>query len=234
MILELNVEQAISEAIEKAISHEKIAELVAKYAEKTLEEAISDQFSYRGQTAKLIEKKISEAMPTDFGDMCRMADVVCKTVEGVVIQTQDEFIQRAVTERIENLLKPLPPVMKLSEIVFQIVKSFEEDDRDGESRPTVVFERSSSALTSEYCYVYIDPRANQHKHSCQYNIRIRQVKETGLYECWEMNDNDNSRRLYTGAIYGAEALLFALNTGRIKIELDKTDFDDLYYEDADD
>lgn len=234
MKLDLNVEQAIASAVEQALNPEKIAELVLKHAENALEKAIIDQFSYRGPTAKLMEQKIAEAMPTEFGDMCRMADVVCKTVEGVIKQTQDDFIQRAVTERIENMLKPLPPVMKLSEIVGQIVESFSEDDRDGEIRPTVIFERSRSALTSEYCYIYIDPSTNRHKGSCQYDIRIRKDKETGLYECWDMKDSDKSRRIYTGAIYGAEALLFALNTGRIKIELDKTDFDDLYYENSDD
>ena len=234
MILELNVEQAIANAIEKAIDPEKISELVSKYATKALESAISDQFAYRGATAKLLEQKVAEAMPTNFGDMCRMADVVCKAVEAVVKKNQDDFIQRSVTEHIENLLKPLPPVMKMSEIVQQIVNSFSESDREGESNPTVIFERSSSALTSEYCDVYIDPSSDKSRYSCEYHIRIRQIKESELYECWALEDSDPSRRIYTGPIYGAEALLFALNTGRVKIELDKTEFDDLYYEGHDD
>ena len=49
-----------------------------------------------------------------------------------------------------------------------------------------------------------------------------------------LEDNDPSHCIFTGPIYGAEALLFALHTGRAKIELDKTDFDDLYYEGAED
>ena len=234
MILELNVEQAIASAVEQALDPEKISELVSQYATKALESAIRDQFTYRGATAKLLEQKIAEAMPTDFGDMCRMADVVCKTVEEVVKKNQDDFIQRAVTEHIENLLKPLPPVMKLSEIVQQIVDSFSESDREGESQPTVIFERSSSALTSEYCDVYIDPSSDKSRYSCEYHIRIRQNKESELYECWSLEGTDVSRRIYTGPVYGAEALLFALNTSRVKIELDKTDFDDLYYEGVDD
>ena len=49
-----------------------------------------------------------------------------------------------------------------------------------------------------------------------------------------LEDNDPSHCIFTGPIYGAEALLFALHTGRVKIELDKTDFGDIYYEDAED
>ena len=234
MILELNVEQAVAKAIESEFTTEKISELVKAHAAKAIESAIRAQFEWRGPTAKLMAQKISEVMPTDFGDMCRMADVVCRTVESTIKQSQDEFIQRAVTERIELMLKPLPPVMKLSEIVGKIVGSFSEADREGERQPTVIFQRSSSHLTSEYCDIYIGPTGEKHRYSCDYHIRIRRAEGSELYECWSLEDNDPSRRIFTGPIYGAEALLFALHTGRVKIELDKTDFDDLYYEGAED
>ena len=234
MILELNVEQAIAKALESEFTTEKISELVKAHAAKAIESAIRAQFEWRGPTAKLMEQKISEAMPTDFGDMCRMADVVCRTVESTIKQTQDDFIQRAVTERIELMLKPLPPVMKLSEIVGQNVESFSEADREGDLQPTVIFQRSDSPLTSGYCDIHIDPTSGKNRFSCGYHIRIRQAEGSELYECWSLTDKDPSRRIFTGPIYGAEALLFALHTGRVKIELDKTDFGDIYYEDAED
>jgi hypothetical protein len=232
MNFNIDIEGMAAAALSSALDPDRISELLRNKMVEVVESAINDQFSWRSDFQKLLATEIAKAMPTEVEGLGRFSDVVVKAVTESVNAHQSEFVQKAVADRLKSMLKPLPGQMKLSDVVQQIIDAFDEHDRDGSESPTVIFERSSGS-TSGYAQLYIDPRSGRDRYGCKFNARLHPVEDDNhdVLVCWalEMDDGKLENKRFIGPAFNAEALLLNLYTGQVSIEVDQTNFDDVYY-----
>lgn len=235
MKLEVNIEQIVADAVTAALSPDALGPIITANVQNAVKKAIDEQFNYRSPFTKLLEESLQAAMPTTVDGLNRYADLVNKTVVAIVDQHQQQHIAQAVAEKLEKMLKPLPKVMKLSQLIRKLMPSLKDAfGRDDSSHPTIIVERSDDSLTRDYWYLYIDPASNKYKYSCAFRAKF---KDEGESECWalEINGEQVGKTLLLGPCYGADRILTQLYLGGVKVILDKEDFDDLYYsEDEDD
>lgn len=233
MELNIDIESVVAGAVSEALAPDRLQPIIAAQVQNAVDRAIEGQFSYRTPFRDLLEKKMAEAMPTDLENMGRMANLVLKTVQEQLLQTKNDFIKQAIEGRLQQMLKPLPPVMKLSELVQQFTEHFSDSHkRDGGDQPTFIVERHDSG----YWYLYADPRSNLSAYSCRIRMRFKEADSTGGSECWgcEINESDLSSQKFIGQILNDEALAFNLYTGQVRVILDQDDFSDVYYGHAND
>lgn len=231
MQLNIDIEGMAAAALASALEPERVAAVLEKHMIEAVDSGIKEQFGYRSEFTKLLNAELARAMPTNVEDLGRFSDLVVKTVTEVVNAHQAEFVKKAVADRLNSMLRPLPETMKLSEVVQQIVATFDEHDRDGSSAPTVIFERSDTV--GGYAELRIDPRGDRSRHGCRFRARLHPVDDDnhGLVVCWalEIDDEKLENKRFIGPTFNAEALLLNLYTGQVKIEIDETDFSEVYY-----
>lgn len=229
MNIDINIEQIVADAVGAALSPEKLQPIITTNVEKAVKSAIDDAFGYRSPFLKLLEGKIAEAMPTDIEDIGRYGDLVLKAVSAFINETQQDYIRNAIQPKLEGMLKKLPSTMKLSELVKLLVEEFSQDhldsERDGSEQPTIIVRRSTG-ICSGYWHLHIDPKEGKSEYGC----RIRaDFQDSGKCYSLKIDDEDMGRALLIGPTYNADALMLNIYTGGITIELDETDFSDVYY-----
>ena len=230
MELNIDIESVVAQAVAAALHPDKLQPIITSNVDKAVKEAIDAQFGYRSDFTKLLTEKVATCMPTDFEDMGRMADLMLKTVQEQLQQVQHDFVKQAVEGRLQQMLKQLPPVMKLSELVRMFTEKFSEDyRRDGGDQPTFIVEHADSL--DGYWYLYADPSSHKSKYSCRIHLRFKKADDGEHYVCWacQINEQDLSKQKYIGPIFNDEALAFNLYTNQVRIVLDQTDFSDVYY-----
>ena len=128
------------------------------------------------------------------------------------------------------MLEPLPPRIKLSELIAQLTRAFEDShlrDKHGSEAPTFIIEKGTGySSTAEYWHLYADANEGVDKYSCQVQMAF-----TGEGECYSLRvgETDIKKSLILGSAYGAEALVLNLYTGGTKVEYEQGYVGDLRY-----
>lgn len=230
MQIDINIEQIVAESVAAALAPEKIQPIIQANLDKAVKDAIEDQFSYRSPFRELLKAKLAGVMPTDIDDLARYGDLVVKSVKGMLAESQQQAIRQTIEEKLENMLKPLPASMKLSELIGKLTEHFAESHRrENSSRPTFIIDQPEWVSDGGW-YLYADPNEDVSKYGCAFKMNFR-----GDGTCWGVEVEDKeTKKLIIGPAFAADALVLNLYTGGIKIERDHVDTDEIYYPDADD
>ncbi len=229
MELNIDIESVVAQAVAAALAPERLQPIITKQVEKAVDSAIEEQFGYRAPFRKLLEEKMAAAMPTDMEDLGRFSDLVLKVISAKLHEAQAEAVAQIIQPKLDAMLKPLPPAMKLSELVEKLLPDLADDyRRDGADQPTIIVERHDNLYG--YWRLYIDSRSNRSQYDSRLKIAFR---GDGKAYSLSIDDKKTENALLIGPTYNADALLLQIYTGGITIELDQTDFSDVYYEGED-
>lgn len=226
MELNIDIESVVAQAVAAALAPERLQPIITKQVEKAVDSAIEEQFGYRAPFRKLLEEKMAAAMPARMEDLGRFSDLVLKVISARLHEAQAEAVAQAIQPKLDAMLKPLPPTMKLSELVEKLLPDLADDyRRNGDSQPTIIVDRDGTI--EGYWRLYIDSRDNHDKFSCR--LQIAFDKEGKAYSLC-IGDEKMEKALLIGPTFNADALLLQIYTCGITIELDQHDFSDVYYE----
>lgn len=227
MELNIDIESVVAQAVAAALHPERLQPIITTQVEKAVDRAIEEQFGYRAPFREMLEAKMAAAMPTDMENLGRFSDLLLKVIKAKLHEAQEEAVAQVIQPKLEAMLKPLPPAMKLSELVEKLLPDLADDyRRDGCSQPTIIVERSDGVVDG-YWRLYIDSRSERDKYGCRLQIAFN--SEGKAYSLC-IGDEKMEKALLIGPTYNADALLLQIYTCGITIELDQTDFSDVYYE----
>ncbi|WP_430317840.1 hypothetical protein [Pseudomonas nitroreducens] len=231
MNIDINIEGLVADAVAAALAPEKLQPIIQANVEKAVKSAIDDNFGYRSPFVELCKESMAAVMPTDLGDLGRYGDLVLKAVRMALNEHQDHALKQTITERMENLLKPLPARMKLSELVEKLTEHFATGHRREGDKPTFIVEVSD--VVEGYWGLYADPKEGADRYS-KYGCAIQmQFNKEG--ECYSLRideKEDPKNMLFLGSHHGADALALNLYTGGTKVDFEDIYLDDIYYPDA--
>ena len=230
MKIEFDLESILATAAIEALKPERIQELMNKHLTKSVDDAISEAFSYRSPFNVMLKEKISQAMPADLKDLGRFGDVVLKQVNSYIQQYMEGQAQQITQARMTELLKPFDKEITMSKLAELLRDKFYVGfygDCD-EGAPTIIIQRGNE---EGWFDLYADAKQNTSQYSCELKARFKQ----GI--CWDFELKRQCIKAtdkYFGCLFNADALILNLYTGQTKVILDETDFSDLYYENDND
>ncbi|WP_430310050.1 hypothetical protein [Pseudomonas sp. PONIH3] len=234
MQLDINIEGIVADSVAAALSPEKLQPIIDKNVESAVTSAIKEQFSYNSPFKKLLEESLAGAMPTKIAGLGRYGDLVLKTVSAMINDYQEQALRQTITEKLTKVLEPLPARIKLSELIDQLTRAFEDShlrDKHGSEAPTFIIEKGTGySSTSEYWRLYADANEGVDKYSCQVQMAF-----TGEGECYSLRvgETDMKKSLILGSAYGAEALVLNLYSGGTQVEYEQVYVGDIRYAEAD-
>ncbi|KNX77203.1 hypothetical protein DA83_03180 [Pseudomonas sp. 250J] len=228
MQLDINIEGIVAASVAAALSPEKLQPIISKNVESAVNSAIQEQFNWNSPFKKLLEESLAGAMPTKIAGLGRYGDLVLKTVSAMINDYQEQALRQTITEKLAKVLEPLPARIKLSELIDQLTRAFEDSHlRDDSEAPTFIIEKGTGySSTSEYWHLYADANEGVDKYSCQVQMAF-----TGKGECYSLRvgETDMKKSLIIGSAYGAEALVLNLYTGGTKVEYEQVYVGEIRY-----
>ena len=230
MNIEFDLESILATASIEAFQPERIQALMNKHLTKSVDDAISEAFSYRSPFNTMLKEKISQAMPADMEDLGRFGDVVLKQVNGYIQQYMEGQAQQMLQTQMAELLKPFDKEITMSKLAELLRDKFYGGFYGDceESSPTIIIQQGKE---EGWFDLYADAKQNTSQYSCELQARFK----NGLCWSFELNNQSiNSRNKYFSCLFNADALILNLYTRQTKVILDETDFSDLYYENDED
>src|SRR5574343_67600 len=221
------ITKAVRDALEPEHLHGVIQKTVAETIDYAITSALSRHSTFGRDVAKYLEDVCRfDAAVLDNEQGAKTTHALGQFVRARIAKLNDEKMAQAVGGMLDAILQPLPPVMKLSEIVQQAVSDW--SDNYGEARqgqPTVIVD-DAGGVVQGYWHIYLDPEHGKHKYSCSVKFDINATGD--VYKMYVSGENIG-KTMFAGPHYGFEQLLFQLYTNKVKIEVDKTMFHDVYY-----
>ena len=235
MELNINLESTVSAALESALNPDRVRDIIETAVKKTVDHAIDQAFRPYGEFGKTVEKAIATLMPhsLDMEGVSGFNDLILKVIAKRVQEVGDERIEQALLPTLNKLLAPAPAELKLSDLVQTMLDEWGDHyRRDGSEKPTIIVERSDSIVSaSGYHHIYLDPKDQSSSYgSSKYACRV-QIDITGQGDVYSLkvDGKDIKEQLFAGPMYDFDRYVFHLYTGKTKIIVDRTDFDDVYY-----
>lgn len=236
MELNIDIEKMVADAITAKLSPEALQPIIEKNVGEAVQSAIEGQFRYSSEFRKALEKHIAAHMPTTYAEMGYFGKFVCEAVVSKLNGMMMEQAANMVTPMLEEITKPLPAEMKISELLkmlFDDFNSTSEDYCETNSEPTIIIRQTypDSSVLRDYMDVHIDPEENKSRSSCKYRLHFDgDGKVTGV----RVGDEDITKGLIAGRMYGITRTLLQLYTQQVKVIFDRTDFDgEFQYRDPD-
>ena len=227
MKIDIDLEGMIAKAAEDAFEPARIQEMLTEQLKSSVKTAISSAFAYRSKFQTMLDERISEAMPSDLEDLGRFGDVVLKQTKIYIQSYMEEQAATMLQARMTELLKPFDKEITLSELVKRLTEKFYDEfygDCD-EEKPTFIVLKNEINNGENDFDLYASPAAHASRYSCEIQARFKEGR------CWDLKVNANrlSKEKYIGCHFNADALMLNIYTGQIKVILDETNFDDVYY-----
>ena len=233
MQLDINIEGIVADSVAAALSPEKLQPIIDKNVSSAVTSAIQEQFNWNSPFKKLLEESLAGAMPTKIAGLGRYGDLVLKTVSAMINDYLEQALRQTITEKLAKVLEPLPARIKLSELIDQLTRAFEDShlrDEHGSEAPTFIIEKGTGySSTSEYWRLYADANEGVDKYSCQVQMAF-----TGEGECYSLRvgETDMKKSLILGSAYCAEALVLNLYTGGTKVDYEQMCVSSIRYAEA--
>lgn len=236
MELKINIEKMVADAITAKLSPEALQPIIDKNVGEAVQSAIEGQFRYSSEFRKGLEQHIAAHMPTTYADMGYFGKFVCEAVTAKLNGMMMEQAASMITPMLEEITRPLPAEMKISELLKMVFDKFNgiyEDHHESNDEPTIIIRQSypDSNVLGGYMDVCIDPEENQSRGSCKYQLGF---DNDGHVTHVRVDDADITKGLIAGRMYGVARILLQLYTQQVKVIFDRTDFDgEFQYRDPD-
>ena len=238
MQVTLNIEATIAAALESALSPDRLRETIEKKVSEVADRAIADAFSSYGEFGKTVKTAIAELLPhsVNIDGAASFQHIISRVISDRIAAVNDERMRQALDPMLRDLLVAAPATIKLSELVDQALeqwKSWHDYSSDFGQQPTIIVEREASSITGSLHHrIYMDWREGKSKYSCGVSMALH--GEPGEVYSLEFDKKPAGEKLFVGPLYSFERTLFHLYTGKTKIVVDRTDFDDVYWPGQDD
>jgi len=228
----IDLNKAINDSLAKIESENYVQEVVEKKIKKTLESIINDCLSAYGNFGKNLKAEIEANLNINLKEL----DIPGYNL--LVLNAVKEKLNQVITvqgiekinEAMDKMLADVKPEYTLSEVI-EALREHEKSCKDSGDRMTLFIEESSSS--KGYVDVYLDDDKQNHKYSCDYQIRI---DPNGTVWNVKMDGRELDKNKEFGVLFGVEELLFKIYATGAKLIIDKDDVDDYdldYYREED-
>jgi hypothetical protein len=228
-----SLDAIVQTAVQNALQSEAIAKAVSTAAEKAVASAIENAFGYSSKFRKSLEEAVSHVLPmTDVRDLAVFTnatrEVINRRLSRLAIDTAAEYLKPV----FEQLL-PDSPVITLKELQEAYEDKLKSDDLDGcschgDDTPDYMWKIEQSSTTSAvmsqngWFDLWMNPDPDAARYSKD-TIALRFLPsrdDPSLFTCWHV-DHGSSKcewgSLFSGAVFGFDALVFRLGTGVAKL-----------------
>lgn len=231
MNIKIDIEGIVTNAVSKALSYDNVSVLVERMVDYTVKEAIEQSLRRHSEFGRAVSKHVEQVVKFDATLLSehegpKFTHAIGQIIRAKVAALNNDAMKRAIEPMLDEILKPMPQVMKLSDLVKIAVDDWSDDcGEPREGRPTVIVERKEGIL-SDYFQIYLDKEHKSRSSGCGYALRCNQVGEVYSMRIY---GTEIKNSLFAGPFYHFDALLFQLYTNKVRIEVDTTDFSDVYY-----
>lgn len=229
MLVEIDVEATIATALKSAMDPERITTKIEELVRKTVDAALTEGFSSYSPFAKAVKSALETVVPHELSiqGSSSFRDTIIKAVTCRLLAFNDERLAGEIDRMMGSLLEQPPEEVKLSEVIARAVEQWQFSHyRNGSEYPTIIVERTEGVCAG-YHHVYMDPTAGKPKFLCRCQIDI--TKEGRAFSI-KVDGRTAGQSLLMGPLWDFDRYLFWLHTGGTRIEVDRTNFDNVRYD----
>ncbi len=210
-------------AIGKLLDSGKVEEIIQAKINKTFAESIDEALRSYSDFGKQLSEKIKEALTFDPSRISvqEYNQMVTHIIERKLHDYMEKQAAEGIGKAMEEILKPAPPTMKLSELIEEFKRDAAEWHGHERENPHIsVHVEPESRYGSRW--ISLDRGPDKDKHSCEFRFLIC---EDGRISALRFSGHDPKKSVFMGGYYGFERDLFRLHSGRTRITVDATTFD---------
>lgn len=235
---EVSLDKLVEESVKRALCSSAIAQQVEKAAEKAISESIESAFSYGSEFRKGIKRVVGQILPivsaTDLATFSHaIRHLIEKRLENLASETAAEHVSEVL-----NAVLPDKSVITIDELKSSYIEKLKwnaSKDSDGyechcdDDEAEIEFawnvEKSQSSCKDYWdLWMSPDPDSSRYGGKDVVTLRFKAIDGMdGLHECWSANAGYGDigvKSLFSGPLYGFDALVFRLGTGLAKLKAD--------------
>ena len=213
----------IKQGIQDAINSDALRQAIKTHAEKAVSESISSAFARNSDFRKSIEAAIKQVLPIpDASDLAEFAHATRTVIQRRLSLLADETAQKHLDEVLAKLI-PDTPEISLGDLKEAFVEKVKrelglEDYDDDDCYSHYEWDISEGSVDG---YWHLEAAFQHDRKKIDMHLSFRELKGSpGLNECWMCRAGQNDvalTSLFTGPLYGFDAMVFRLRTGTAKL-----------------
>ncbi|MGI2045973.1 hypothetical protein [Shewanella oncorhynchi] len=218
------VQEMFGQVLQQRIQSGALEQAIGKYADKLIDDAASDVFRSYGDIGKALKEQFAKAiMPQidSIADLPTYHEFVTNRLKLATQQFYDNRLATVLDAELKDLLSELPEQITLSWLVEKVIAESREYNDDYEGEITLIIEEDNKY--GNFAYIYLDKESDRSKRDCEYDIHLRQDKESGKWEIigLRINGHKSGDQLSMGRQHGFEKILFNIYAMKGHIEFDE-------------
>lgn len=233
------LDSLVQSAIRDALRAESLTDHVKKAADKAVREAVDGAFGYNSEFAKGLKETVKQVLPTTSADdLAEFSHAVRELIRRRLTNLASDTAKTHLDEVLSKIL-PDDPVITLDDLKVAYKKKLQEqisrndlchceevDEEYLDFTWHVDTGNDSDVLTSRYWDLWMSPEPGASRYGGKDVITLRfkspfDQKDSDLFECWDASVGSNEKligSLFTGPLYGFDAMVFRLRTGTAKLK----------------
>lgn len=226
-----SLDTLVSEAITNAINSDAIAKKVQASAEKAITETIDAAFGYNSPFRDGIKKAIGQVLPiANADDVATFGNAVREIIQQRLSRLASETAEAHLAKVIDDLL-PESPVVTMKELREAYVDKLKEQATwadchcdESDEDPEYTWQIDTGKSNDKYWDLWMssEPDASRYSGKDLVVLRFRPVDDgSGLQQCWHARVDGHDCKagsLFSGPLFGFDAMVFRLATGIAKLQ----------------
>lgn len=216
----------VKEAIENAIQSDSLRGKVQQAADKAISEAIEQAFGYSSEFRRGITESVKSILPiVSAQELSVFAHATREVIQRRLANLASETSKAYMDKVLKDIL-PEEPVIDIKDLkeeyLSKLINDASMEDcscHDASEQMEFGWNIEQSANSEGYWDLWMnpDPDANRYdKNSVA--LRFKKSDQEGLHQCWMVSLGTNHhevniKSLFSGPLYGFDAMLFRLATG---------------------
>jgi len=225
-----DLQTTVNDALAKSLEGGIIEKLVADNVNSAVSKAFAEQFGHYSSFKKALDKAVGDALtfdPTDF-DIQRYHLIIRSIVKKRIEEKMTQEFAVEFDKLLDDLHKPVPAELKLSELVAAFIEHFEKDyERKRADRVSVKVENTDYGYTT----IRLNPDGSSKSTYAHRDMSLFLNKEGTIYSV-TINGESLDKKFFLSRNHGFERLLIGLYMQKSRIVLDS--YDSAYREEPED
>lgn len=212
------IEAMVGAALSAMDKEGKVEAIVRQHIEKAIGLAVGEAITgYQAPFNKALQEYVKNALPMNFDriGLDGYNEAIIAIIKRKLDASLEAWVNKGITEELEELLQPPPESINVSKLVQQLKKTRDEY-RDGAGDVTVHIEDSGSV--DGHWRLHLDKAANKSARDCSYELAVDDKGK--IYSIRTPYRGDITKALFIGPLYDFERTLFRLYAGKTKLILD--------------
>jgi|GEM_PF-2476813 len=222
------LQNVVATSMAKIIESGVIEQTIEKKLVETVSSIITSELRDYSEFGKGLQQHVKAALQVDFSSLGIPGynDFILKIIRQQVTAHADLAIASQISGQLEQLLKPAPATINISEIVANFIKYNTPDgcECDGPDEITLIIDEESYGSR----WVSLDKEPGKTLYRCDYRFGVS--LSDGHVFGMNLDGKDIEKRLFVGNFYSFERDLFQMHASGTKVIIDKEAVDiDTYY-----